>query len=211
MRQANVIVGVLSIVFVGCAGAVGSEDSAAEIGASCGSPSTLAPLKAGDELVVTQHPARTGERYLKRLHIGENAPAFEAVRHTEGARDPGQTIGGTYEIARPRCLTSDRMLDLVLNGETARFAVSPQVDGSLRFEGAGYGKFSMKRGTVIGGDADAGAADASRHVEGGSFEAGSFAGKGEPCSGTEAGVQCAPGLSCGLYDTPGAGGICIER
>ncbi len=39
---------------------------------------------------------------------------------------------------------------------------------------------------------------------------GGFAGEGEFCSGTKTGMQCEPDLSCGLYDMPGAGGVCIK-
>lgn len=211
MRHSNAILGLLAVVVIGCAGVVGSDETADEIGAACGSGVALAPLEAGDELVVTKHPARSGERYLERLRIGENAPVFEAVRRTEGARDPGQTLEGSYEIARPRCPTSDRILALTMDGERASFAVAPQADGSLRFEGAGYGIFTMTRGSVFGQDAGADGADASAEGEAGRSEAGRFAGEGEPCSGPDGGMQCEPGLSCGLYDTPGAGGVCIER
>lgn len=212
MRHSNALISLLALVVVGCAGAAGStEEATGEVGTSCGSPVALSAIEAGDELVVAKHPARPGDRYLKQLHIGENSDAFEAVRHAEGARDPGQTIEGTYVIARPRCPTSDRALELTMAGETARFTVAPQADGSLRFEGEGYGTFTMTRGTH-GGDAGSTArdSDAGADDDGGHPEAGEAAAEGEFCSGTDAGSQCAPGLVCGLYDTPGAGGVCIK-
>ena len=34
--------------------------------------------------------------------------------------------------------------------------------------------------------------------------------EGQNCSGTSTGPQCEPGLRCGLYDTPDAGGVCFK-